>query len=225
MRREQFVIGEFYHIFNRGTDKREIFSDKYDVDRFIQSLKMFNTVDPIGSIFLTLRRNSSGRTTTIQEEKRKWKKREKLVNIVCYCLNPNHFHLILEETVNGGISEFMKRLGCGYTRYYNEKHERSGVLFQGPFKAVYIESNKQLLHAGAYVNLNNRVHKRFERNKAKNFMNEISDRSSWREYVGENKGLGFCKKDIILGQFKNKQEYKIFAENTIKAIKEMRYEN
>ena len=69
---------------------------------------------------------------------------EKLVNITCYCLNPNHYHFILEQLVEGGISEFMKRLGGGYSNHYNKKYKRSGALFQGKFKSVYIESNKQL---------------------------------------------------------------------------------
>ena len=67
-----------------------------------------------------------------------------LVQIICYCLNPNHYHLLLKEIKDGGISEFMKRVGGGYTWYFNNKHKRSGTLFQGRFKSVHIKSNEQL---------------------------------------------------------------------------------
>ena len=103
----------------------------------------------------------------------------------------------------------MKRLGGGFTNYFNLKNQRSGALFQGKFKAAHIDSNEYLLHVSAYVNLNNMVH----RIKSEKF------KSSWEEYFGDaNKKL--CSKDIILKQFKNKHEYKDFAENSLKSIQE-----
>lgn len=93
--------------------------------------------------------------------------------------------------------EFMKRFNCGYTKYFNHKYKRSGVLFQGKFKSSHIDSNEYLLHASVYVNLNNRVHK-IEKGKA---------HSSSEEFSGP-KTEGFCSKNIILKQFKNKKEYK-----------------
>ena len=221
MKRTPFVVGEFYHIFNRGVDKRNIFSDKYDAYRFIQSLEAFNCVEPGNDIFLKERIKKNKKSGC--REPNKSKDNEKLVNIVCYCLNPNHFHFVLEEIVEGGISEFMKRLG-GYTLYYNEKYKRNGVLFQGRFKAVHIETNEQLLHVSAYVNLNNKVHKKFDGTK-KHFLDLIPNRSSWNEYTKEDCKFGICNKDIILGQFKNKADYKKTAEETIKGIKEKRYED
>ena len=148
-RKSSFVIGEHYHIFNRGVDKRIIFSDRYDIHRFFQSMIEFNTVDPIGSLYENSFLQLGGETPKFGE---------KLVNIIAYCLNPNHFHLILEQLKDGGISEFMKRLAGGYTGYFNQKNDRSGSLFQGVFKDVHIDSNEYLLHASAYVNLNDRVH-------------------------------------------------------------------
>ena len=194
MRKIKFANGEFYHIFNRGTDKRTIFSDKHDFQRFLISMNMFNCATPIGSIYeqsFIEKPKLGGRTT-------------KLVNIICYCLNINHYHLILEQVTCGGISEFIKRLSGGYTRYFNIKNRRNGVLFQGKFKAAHIDSNEYLLHASAYVNLNNRVHK----------LGGRTTKSSWEEYVG-NVEDGFCKKNIIVSQFKNKKEYKNFAESSL----------
>ncbi|MDP2668884.1 MAG: transposase [bacterium] len=197
MRKTAFANGEYYHVYNRGTDKRKVFENDYDFIRFLQSLKEFNTVAPIGSIYEnSFVDNKLGRPTS------------KLVNIICYCLNPNHYHMMLEQHIEGGISEFMKRLNGGYTKYFNNKYKRGGVLFQGRFKANHIDSNEYILHASAYVNLNNRVHKL----KGDKF------RSSWDEFVNKHSKETFCKKDIILKQFKNSSEYKIFAEETLDNI-------
>jgi len=196
MRKTAFANGEFYHIYNRGTDKRTIFANSYDFQRFLQSMQEFNSIDPIGSIYqnsfnkLQLRRPTS-----------------KLVNIVCYCLNPNHYHMILEQRVNGGISEFIKRLSGGYTKHFNFKHKRSGVLFQGKFKANHIDSNEYLLHASAYVNLNGLVHK----------LKDNQFHSSWDEFIN-TAHKEICKKNIILSQFKNRNEYQIFAKDALKNI-------
>lgn len=195
MRKIAFVNGEFYHVYNRGTDRRIVFANGYDFHRFLQSMREFNSIDPIGSIYQNSFEPQLRRRTS------------KLVNIVCYCLNLNHYHMILEQCVNGGISEFMKRLGGGYTKHFNFKHKRSGVLFQGKFKANHIDSNEYLLHASAYVNLNGLVHK----------LRDKYFYSSWDEFVDANSN-GICKTNIILSQFKNKNEYKIFAKDTLKNI-------
>lgn len=216
MRKVPFIVGQFYHIYNRGVDKRDIFSDEQDAARFLESMKEFNVVDPIGSLYEIKYERRFGRPTSK-------KQKERLVNIICYCINPNHFHFILEEVIEGGISEFLKRLGGGYTKYFNKRNKRSGSLFQGRFKSVHIDTNTYLLHISAYVNLNNRVHKLsntlFGRWTSKK-------RSSWEEYIGDNTSARndlLCRKGIILGQFKNKKEYKLFAEDTLEGIVERRY--
>lgn len=197
---------EFYHIYNRGVDKRRTFMNQKDLQRFFQSMDLFNTVEPIGSIYEKIfAQNKFGSSTS------KKKKSEKLVAFVCYCLNPNHYHFILRQVADKGIEKFMHRLSTGYTKYFNQKHKRSGVLFQGRYKAVHIDSNEQLLHTSVYVNLNPRVH-RFGSSTSKSL-------SSWDEYIGKGK-LNFCQKDDVLGQFKSKEEYKQFAERTLPGILE-----
>lgn len=215
IRKTPFVTGEHYHIFNRGVDKRDIFGDQEDLDRFFQSITEFNTLEPIGSIH----ENSRGGSTATHDTT------IKLVEFISYCLNPNHYHFILQQMVDGGISEFMKRLG-GYTWYFNNKYNRSGSLFQGRFKSVHIDSNEQLLHTSVYVNLNDKVHS-CGGSTATGVMTTGLVRSSWWEYIEdhggeypENANNVFCKKDIILDQFKNKNEYKNFSEESLKIIKE-----
>lgn len=201
-RRQIFAIGEFFHIYNRGVDKRIIFTDEHDIRRFFKSMLEFNTIDPIGSLYENSFRQLGGWTPKLTG---------KLINIIAYCLNPNHFHLILEQLVDGGVSEFMKRLG-GYTSYFNNKYERSGALFQGKFKAVHIDSNEYLLHVGSYVNLNDRVHQ-----LGGSTPKLVKSMSSWREYT-DKEIEGICEKEIILGQFGNIEEYKKFAFSSLESI-------
>jgi len=199
MKNTTFVTGEFYHIYNRGVDKRNVFSDATDLDRFLKSTVEFNVVEPVGSLF---------ELSFVKENKKKPNKR--LVDMVCYCLNPNHYHFVLRQKIDGGISEYMKRLG-GYTKYFNIRYKRSGALFQSVFQSSYIDSNNYLLRASAYVNLNNRVHQ---------LGRETSKcRSSWAEYMG-SVPAELCEKNIILKQFKNVREYKIFAEEALDDILE-----
>ena len=202
-RKSLFAIGEHYHIYNRGVDKRITFTDEYDIRRFFQSMVEFNTVKPIGSLYENSFLQLGGETPKLGE---------KLVNIIAYCLNPNHFHLILEQLVEGGISEFMKRLGGGYTGYFNKKYTRSGSLFQGVFKDVHIDTNEYLLHVSSYVNLNDRVHQ-----LGGETPKLVRSMSSWGEYT-DKRIKGICEKDIILGQFKNIKEYKKFALSSLETI-------
>ena len=205
MKRPIFVNGEFYHIYNRGVDKRNIFSDQIDLARFFESMTEFNSVKPIGSIY-----ENSFLGFDIREKR----KSKKLVEIICYCLNPNHYHFILRQISDSGISEFMKRLGGGYTWYFNNRYKRGGALFQGLFKVKHIDANKYLLHLSAYVNLNNRVHK-LGGETAK------LSKSSWKEYIGGTEDI-YCEKRLILNQFKNKTEYKSFCEDSLESILEQK---
>lgn len=216
MRKTIFSVGEFYHVYNRGVDKRTIFECLFDVQRFLQSIKEFNTIEPIGSIYENAFHQLGGSASKSANLLPK----KPLVNIICYCLNPNHYHFILEEIVEKGIQKFMHRLATGYTMYFNERYKRSGALFQGKFKDSHIDSNEYLLHLSAYVNLNWRVHQLG--GSASKLV-----RSSWDEYTRGKKGSGaadFCKKDIILEQFGSAQEYKKFALDSLSKIQERKGE-
>lgn len=209
MRDIKLATGQFYHIYNRGVDKRSIFADEADVNRLFQSLVIFNTEKRIESMQLHLKllksqsKDTTGRHLVSTSD-------ERLVNIVAYCLNPNHYHLLLEQVTDNGIERFMHKIGNGYTKYFNTKYKRTGSLFQGTYKSVLIESDEQLLHTSVYINLNNRI--------AADKIFSLS-KSSWNEYlskVDEDKIL--CKKDIILDQFNSKEEYDIFAESSYEDI-------
>jgi REP element-mobilizing transposase RayT len=207
MRKVIFATDEIYHIYNRGTDKRVIFEDEYDFQRFLQSLQEFNTLDPIGSIY----EQFFARNKEDSQLGNQVSKSGELVEIVSYCLNPNHFHLLLRQVSSNGISKFMHRLGLGYTKYFNNKRERSGVLFQGVFKAIHVDTNEYLLHLSVYVGLNDKIHK----------LGNLVSKSSWGEYMGKlRKEEEICVKDVVLGQFESRAEYRLYAKKTLKGIQE-----
>lgn len=138
------ISGEKYHIYNRGVDKRVVFQDSFDYMRFYQSLAFFNTPEPTQNYKLA---KSSFDADC-----------KKLVKIHAYALLPNHFHILIEQVIDGGISEFIKRVSVGYVGYFNEKYSRSGVLFQGKYKKVLVESDEQYNYLIAYINENHFVH-------------------------------------------------------------------
>ena len=154
MRKHLFITGEYYHVYNRGVDKRDIFTNKCDINRFMLSVKKFNTINPVKSIRDLRESEGDPGVQHLGNESEE----EKLVSIVCYCFNPNHFHFIVKQEVDGGISEFFKRLSGGYTNYFNLMHQRSGSLFQGTFKSHPIDDDQYFLKIYPYVNMNYMVH-------------------------------------------------------------------
>ena len=154
IKRHPLITGEMYHIYNRGVDKRDIFSDKNDIYRFIESMKEFNRVDKIDSLSNLRKLKSQIGLQALSEISTK----EPLVEVVAYCLNPNHFHFILKQVVDGGVAKFMQKLQAGYTSYFNVKNSRSGSLLQGRFKSQIIASENYFNKLIGYVNKNYLIH-------------------------------------------------------------------
>ena len=128
---------------------------------------------------------------------------KKIIDIISYCLMPNHFHILLSQNRKSGISEFISKLTNSYTKYFNIKNKRNGPLFQGEFKAVHVESEEQLIHLSRYIHLNPLVSY-----VTKNL--EAYQWSSYREFLGYDNNL-ICSKDIVLEQFKSNNKYKEFV--------------
>lgn len=141
-RKHNFAPTEHYHCFNRGVDKRNIFLDQQDYIYFLKSLRAYNSSEVMGKLRL-------------QESKQST---DPPVTILAYCLLPNHYHLLLRNNTDGGISKYLQRVAGGYTMYFNQKYERSGSLFQGTFKSKYIASDQDLRQLLAYVKYNYQVH-------------------------------------------------------------------
>lgn len=147
LRKITFAPEEYYHLYNRGVDKRIIFKNDSDYERFMVLLYVCN-----GEISVQVRNFlSQGRSLgeIYNEEIGK-----SLVNIGAYCLMPNHFHLLVKERVEGGISTFMKKVSTAYSMYFNVKYKRSGALFQGRFKAEHVNNDVYLKYLYSYIHLN-----------------------------------------------------------------------
>lgn len=212
VRKYPLVKGEIYHIFNRGIDKRTTFSDPGEFARAYESIKYYqyeNTPFKI-SYFL----NSS---ETNQKRLENSLRGSKLVSIICYCFMPNHFHFILREEIDGGISKFMGLFLNSYTRYFNTKHKRVGGLFLDQFKNVLVSNEGQLLHLTRYIHLNP-----FSSGIVKSIDDLIKYQwSSFPEFINGAK-IGLSKKSIILKSFNKPVDYKNFVLSRAEYQKELK---
>ena len=141
-RKFQFSVGEFYHLYNRGSNKMPVFLDSSDKKRFIKLLFVCNSHKPV--VLKTIQGQSLDKID----------RGETLVDVGAYCLMPNHFHLLIKEKVENGISEFMKKISTGYSMYFNKRYERTGGLFEGTFKATHANDDEYLKYLFAYIHLN-----------------------------------------------------------------------
>ncbi|MBU1200852.1 transposase [Patescibacteria group bacterium] len=140
-----FQPGHFYHIFNRGSHKQNVFLDKQDHQVFTKILSYY-LIDPTGRPL-----HYTKRTKYVVPN------HEQTVYLTTYCLMPNHFHLLLKQvspTSQDGITNLMRRVSIAYSMYFNNKHNHSGNLFQGKYKQVHIETDEQLLYLSKYIHLN-----------------------------------------------------------------------
>lgn len=134
---------------NRGVDKRSIAADDRDRKRFVVNLYAANNTAPIDNMNYYFAKSMDLRGPYYIHEKR-----ERLVNVHAWCLMGNHYHMLLSERVEGGLSKFLMKCNVAYTKYFNERHARSGVLFQGKTKRVLITTERQYLYILPYIHLN-----------------------------------------------------------------------
>src|SRR3989344_897212 len=146
--RGALALGEWYHCFNRGVDKRRVFQSRFDYERFLALMYVCNGTNDNA---VSNRRDTSLRAILEDPQLDRGKP---IVEIGAYALMPNHPHFILREIQEGGIALFMQKLFTGYTMYFNKKHERTGALFSGAFKSKHIHNDTYLKHVVAYVLLN-----------------------------------------------------------------------
>lgn len=186
----------FYHVFNRGVEKRDIFLDEQDYNIFLYYLFIYTA--PLKKVLIKYpdlpirlyNKNLYG-----------------AIDLVAFCLMPNHFHLLLRQQSITAVQKLLKQLTNAYTFYFNNKYKRVGGLVQGRFKAVMIETDELLLHVSRYIHLNPVVSGLAEDPNQYKW-------SSYLDYLGKSDSMN-CVKDLILNYFRSKEKYEEFANDQI----------
>lgn len=138
----------FYHVLNRGVEKRKIFLNNEYYIRFIDNISDFNNKNRVFESYNNRRKKLF---SAMRKPKTKTEEEDFLVNLICWCLMPNHFHFLVKEKIDKGASIFSKKITSGYTQYFNLKNDRSGVLFQGRSKIIPLEKNEHFLWLPFYI--------------------------------------------------------------------------
>lgn len=213
-------MSEIYHILNRGVDKRKIFLDDFDYFRFIHDMFEFNDETNASNNFRKFQQLNVIARRSIERKPRKL-----LVNVHAFCLMPNHYHFILSANCDRGISRFMQKVNMGYARYFNEKYERSGALFQGRFKSILLTSDAHFIHLPYYIHLNPldlkfpewRERNLSDHKKALNFL-ESYRWSSHLDYMGVKNFPSVTQRDFLNNFFGGSNGYKLSIEDWLKNI-------
>lgn len=194
------VTDQTYHILNKGNASLPIFRNKYDYQKFIQAFLYYqNATIPFRFSKLTTLPTTERDNLLDKLNKQK----DFLVEIIAYCLMPNHYHFILTQKKDEGIMNFIRRFTSSYSHYFNTKYKRKGTLFQDRFKAIRIESDSQLIHLTRYLHLN--PYSSFLVKDIKHLFDYPF--SSLKEYL-ETSEMNICNKDKIFSFFKNSQTYR-----------------
>ena len=211
MRIVRIAPGEDYHICNRAVNKQTIFHDTRDYFRFLFLILYFQSPMVFQQLGRLVKDFVLSRALDIKGEVVKKRK----IELVAFCIMPNHFHLIVKELEEAGIATHMQRVLTAYSKYYNTKYEKSGHVFQGPYRAIHISDDPQLKYLSAYIHRNPR--------ELVGWLNKVDKYqwSSYQDYIGENRWGDLLVPDIVLGQFKNKERYHEFVKmSTAKLLEE-----
>lgn len=155
MSKRRFAPGRVFYVYNKSIDGKNIFPSEEDKWRFLKTVYFFNNGNGFYNLFYEIEKlkefppmEAIKRHMESEKDKRK-----PLVAIAGYCLESDGFHFLLEEKEKGGISRLMQRVATGYTKYFNNKHEREGHLFRGKFKATEVKEKEKMMYLLAYINV------------------------------------------------------------------------
>ena len=218
LRKDPFITGEYYHIWNRGIDKRNIFKLKRDYERFIMLLYICNSANENSfrlDDLLNKQHKTLGEVMVLDKGK-------PLVSIGAWCLMTNHFHLLIRQEVDGGITKFMRKVGVGYSMFFNIKYQRKGALFGGLFKSKLIGVDDNYMnHMFAYIHLNpldiefSGWEDELKKSpvEMKNFL-ESYRYSSYQDYIDIDRvESNILNKEAFPSYFKDTKSFKDFTEN------------
>lgn len=209
---------ELFHTLNRGVDKRKIFLNDQDYFRFIHDLYEFNDQDRVNTSFYYF-----NQTNDIASRKIERKNRKLLVDIHCFCLMPNHYHLLLSPRVEGGIAKFMKKLNMGYAKYFNQKYTRIGTLFESRYKSVAVKNESHFIHLPYYIHLNplDLIDKGWRNRTVISYKESIDFLRTYRwssflDYIGERNFPSVISQQFLLNFMGGSDRYKSNTEEWIR---------
>jgi putative transposase len=194
-RQKQYLENGYYHLYNRGVEKRKIFLDEQDYLVFLSYLKEY-----------LLPKNEKLLYEKLSDPNISYKEKDKVnkllklnnfsdeITLISYCLMSNHFHFFVQQKNSNGIDKFMNSLCTRYTMYFNRKYKRVGSLYQGVYKAVIIENDKQFLHLSRYI------HKQAIASQGQALRGYMGQPSSYLDYIGKTK-TAWVKPGVILDYF------------------------
>lgn len=195
-----FSIDEFYHLYNRGNDKRKIFLDDFDKERFFKLLYLCNG------------KNEFHIQKIMDKSLFDFDRGETIVDIGAYCLMDNHYHLLVREKVENGISIFMQRLSTAYSMYFNKKHGKTGSLFAGRFKAKQIEIDEHLRYMFAYIHLN--PIKILEKNWKEEGIRDYKRAEEYLNYYRHSSYADYLGKKRVEGRILNRSAFPEYFEDS-----------
>ncbi|MBI4089099.1 MAG: transposase [Candidatus Levybacteria bacterium] len=213
-RNEVLTPGQIYHVFNRGVATLPIYLTSRHYWRFLDLIdyyRFLNTPFSFSKLLNTPREERQNLLTQLK------KQNAIHVEVLVFCLMPNHFHFLLKQVSENGTSTFMRNLQNSYVRYFNTINERVGPLFQSMFKTVRIETDEQLLHVSRYIHLNPSTAYIVKSEKLEDY-----PWSSFRSYLTEGYNrFSFINSEIILSFFKNRSEYRKFVFDQLEYQREL----
>ncbi len=202
MRITPLVNGEIYHVFNRGINRQPTFYSRRDYRRALLTIRFYRLLHPPQRLSDFLQTDSKKRETILANAE----KHGSLVTVLAFCLMPNHFHLLLRQETDNGISKFMGNFQNSYTRYFNTRHQRDGAIFLTQFKAVRMETEDQLLHVSRYIHLN--PYSSYIVKTQQQLLNYPW--SSLNEYLNPAQAI-ISQPEVVLSSFKNPRQYQQFV--------------
>ena len=201
-RKDPLITGQIYHVFNKTVGREEVFRNKRDCQRALQTLDYYRFQNPSVRLSKYLLNSTQNANTHGLFHGKNGKP---LIEIFAYCLMPNHYHLLVKQLNSKGIEIFLSLFQNSYTKYFNTKHKREGHIFIGRFKAVRIETDGELLHVARYIHLN--PYTGFVIDAIQKL--ESYQWSSFLKYLKVNDD--FTSSGMILSHFKNIQELKKYV--------------
>ena len=206
MKRKPFKINSYYHVFNRGNNKQNIFLDERDYTRFLFTILHFGLEFKIlphtQHVTNYLQTKNFGTKLNSQQID------TKIAELQCFALMPNHFHLLLKEKTGFGISKYMQRVQNSYTKYFNARHKTVGHLFQGAYKSIPVTSELQYTYVTAYIHRNPAELPDWKTNEEK------YPWSSFQDYVQKNRWGKLLYINLIRKEFKNPEQYLEFVKRS-----------